>query len=68
MKSLHFFLVAAIGLTLLSSCRDAERSDMHRIDETTAEAVTSSFDEPGDPPKDKPRDRDNWKPASNHRR
>jgi len=68
MKSLHFFLVAAIGLTLLSSCRDAERTGMHNISETTAEAVTSSFDEPGDPPKDKPRDRDNWKPALNHRR
>ncbi len=63
MKLFIVFTGTALLLSLVvTSCRTDDESELSPpfIENP---AAFSSFDEPTDPPKDVPKDRDNWKPA-----
>ena len=59
MKTLPLFLTLALTLNSLCACR--EQDEVLKPSENLPVEVSSFDDDQKDPPKDVPKDRDNWK-------
>lgn len=66
MKTINLLSVTFLLILLfLQSCRQSDETINPPTVNSQTEATVTSFDEQKDPPKDVPKDRDNWRAATN---